>query len=81
MSFYVPHFASYILCCLWEKYSHWSEGQLPPTFNWRGWHAYWKRTDYSNAKAKARLGWAPPVPTAEALARYFASCREKISHA
>jgi len=81
MSIYVPHFASYILCCLWEKYSHWSEGQLPPTFNWRGWHAYWKRTHYSNAKAKERLGWTPPVPTAEALTRYFASCREKIVHA
>jgi hypothetical protein len=27
---------SYFLCYLWEKYSQWSEGQLPPTFNQRG---------------------------------------------
>lgn len=75
-SIYVPHAASYLLCCLWEKYSRWSEGQLPPTFNWRGWHAFWKRTRYTNAKLKQRLGWRPRVPTAEALSVYFESCRE-----
>ena len=26
-SLYVPHFASYLLCLLWEKYSSWSKGQ------------------------------------------------------
>src|SRR5436309_3356415 len=29
-SIYVPHVISYALCALWENYSSWSEGQLPP---------------------------------------------------
>jgi nucleoside-diphosphate-sugar epimerase len=41
-SIYVPHFISYLLCFLWEKYSSWSKGQLPPAFNRRVWHAFWK---------------------------------------
>jgi nucleoside-diphosphate-sugar epimerase len=80
-SIYVPHVVSYALCCLWEKYSHWSEGQLPPVFDRRRWHAEWKRTRYSNEKAKVRLGWAPRVPMTEGLARYFESCRERRRHA
>jgi nucleoside-diphosphate-sugar epimerase len=80
-SIYVPHAASYVLCCLWEKYSTWSEGQLPPTFNWRGWHAFWKRTRYSNAKAKKLLNWTPTVSSGEAMNRYFESCRNKVRHA
>jgi nucleoside-diphosphate-sugar epimerase len=80
-SVYVPHALSYILCLLWEKYSHWSEGQLPPAFNRRGWHAYWRKTRYTNAKLKERLGWHPSVPSAEALRRYFESCREKARRA
>jgi len=80
-SIYVPHFLSYILCFLWERYSHWSEGQLPPVFNSRGWHAFWKKTRYTNAKLKERLGWKPAVPPAEAMSRYFASCRDKARHA
>lgn len=80
-SIYVPHLASYALCCAWEWYSRWSQGQLPPAFNSRGWHAFWKKTYYSNAKAKALLGWTPSVPSSEALSRYFAGCREKAHHA
>jgi nucleoside-diphosphate-sugar epimerase len=80
-SLYFPHGASYVLCLLWETYSHWSEGQLPPTFNLRGWHAYWKKTRYSNAKIKERLGWKPTVSVAEALRRYFESCRERAHRA
>ncbi len=72
---------SYALCCLWEKYSDWSEGQLPPAYNRRAWHAFWKRTRYSNEKAKALLGWTPRVSTSDALSRYFRSCREKAQHA
>src|SRR6202007_2614610 len=34
-SVYIPHPMSYALCWWWEKYSHWSEGQLPPAFNRR----------------------------------------------
>jgi len=80
-SVYLPHLISYLLCCLWEKYSHWSEGQLPPAFNSSGWHAFWKKTRYTNGKLKGRLGWSPTVPTQEALNRYFESCREKARHA
>jgi nucleoside-diphosphate-sugar epimerase len=80
-SFYLPHAVSYGLCGLWEKYSNWSEGQLPPVFNRSRWHAYWGRTQYSNEKLKTRLGWTPKVPTSEALQRYFQSCREKALHA
>jgi nucleoside-diphosphate-sugar epimerase len=74
-SVYVPHSVSYVLCALWERYSKWSEGQLPPAFNRRRWHANWKKTYYSNAKLKSRLGWTPKVPTGEGLNRYFEACR------
>jgi nucleoside-diphosphate-sugar epimerase len=78
-SLYVPHFLSYALCALWEKYVVWSEEQLPPAFNRRRWHAYWKKTCYSNEKIKCRLGWSPKVPTEEGLRRFFESCRVKAS--
>ena len=80
-SIYVPHAVSYALCYFWEKYSQWSEGQLPPAFNRRRWHAYWKKTCYSNKKLKTRLNWTPKVPTAEGLRRYFQSCRQGGRHA
>jgi nucleoside-diphosphate-sugar epimerase len=73
-SIYVPHVVSYILSFLWERYSAWSQGQLPPVFNPRRWHANWKKTYYSNAKLKS-IGWTPLVPTAEGLRRYFEACR------
>jgi nucleoside-diphosphate-sugar epimerase len=80
-SVYLPHPLSYVLCWLWESYSRWSEGQLPPAYNRSLWHAYWKRTRYTNHRAKARLGWSPAVPTAEGLTRYFAACRRHSTHA
>jgi nucleoside-diphosphate-sugar epimerase len=73
-SLYVPHIVSYALCYLWEQYSYWSDGQLPPVFNRRRWHAYWKKTRYSNEKLKLRVGWTPKVSMAEGLRRYFESC-------
>jgi len=74
-SIYVPHFLSYMLCFLWERYSNWSEGQLPPAFNRSKWYTYWKKTHYSNAKLKTRVGWTLKVPTEEGLKRYFEACR------
>jgi len=74
-SIYVPHFLSYALCYLWERYSMWSEEQLPPAFNRRRWHAYWKKTRYSNEKLKTRVGWTPRVTMKEGLRLYFESCR------
>ena len=80
-SVYIPHSASYLVCFLWEKYSAWSRGQLPPIYNRRAWSAYWKRTRYSNEKVKRMLDWRPKMPTAEGLKQYFASCRESKVHA
>jgi hypothetical protein len=76
-SIYLPHFASYLLCLLWEKYSHWSQGQLPPVYNRRAWAAYWKRTAYSNDRMKQLLHWTQKVSTPNGLRLFFASCREK----
>jgi nucleoside-diphosphate-sugar epimerase len=80
-SIYVPHALSYLLCWLWETYSKRSEGQLPPLFNRRVWHAYWKRTHYSNHKLKSRLGWSPHVSTADALISHLEACARTGSHA
>jgi nucleoside-diphosphate-sugar epimerase len=80
-SIYVPHSVSYVLCRLWEWYSKWSEGQLPPTYNRKMWHASWKKTRYSNAKVKSQVGWQPSVPTSEGLRLHFESCRAGASHA
>ena len=74
-SLYIPHFVSYALCFLWEKYTAWSDEQLPPAFNRRRWHAYWKKTRYSNEKLKSQVGWRPRVSTEEGLQRFFESCR------
>jgi nucleoside-diphosphate-sugar epimerase len=80
-SVYLPHAVSYLCCWLWEAYSRWSEEQLPPVFNRRGWHAYWKKTRYSNDKLKTTVGWTPAVSTSEGLSRYFRSCQERRQHA
>jgi nucleoside-diphosphate-sugar epimerase len=80
-SIYLPHWVSYLLCFLWERYSEWSEGQLPPVYNRLAWQAYWRKTRYSNQKLKSRLGWKPKVSAAEGLAQYFESCRQKEENA
>ena len=80
-SIYLPHFVSYCLCLLWERYSIWSEGQLPPVFNVKKWHALWGKTQYSNGKLKKQLGWTPRVSTREGLSRYFKACREREANA
>jgi nucleoside-diphosphate-sugar epimerase len=71
MSIYIPHKISFALCYLWESYSKWSQGQLPPVFNRNRWTAEWKGHLYSNSKAKKLLGWTPRIPLDEALCRYF----------
>jgi nucleoside-diphosphate-sugar epimerase len=80
-SVYLPHFASYVLCFLCEKYAAWSQGQLPPVHNRREWAAFWKRTCYSNEKTRRLLDWTPRVPIAEGLSLFFADCRERGTHA
>ena len=73
-SFYVPHVVSYLFCYLWEKYSRYSEEQLPPTYSRREWTAYWKPTRYSNEKLKRQLGWSPKITTSEGFRLFFEAC-------
>ncbi|MGO8756722.1 MAG: NAD-dependent epimerase/dehydratase family protein [Terracidiphilus sp.] len=80
-SFYVPHLCSYLLCWIWEWYSAWSQGQLPPAFNRRRWSAFWKSTSYSNRHIKDRLGWKPAVSMQEGMRRYFEACRARGANA
>jgi nucleoside-diphosphate-sugar epimerase len=80
-SVYLPGAASYLFCWLWEAYSRWSHGQLPPVYNRLTWHAYWKSTRYSNEKARRVLGWRPAVTTAEGMQRFFAACRPPSARA
>lgn len=76
----IPYPAYYLFNYLWEKYSKWSEGQLPPAFNRRTCAAYFKGNTYSNKKAKELLGWHPRVRMSEGLQRYFAYVREMKPH-
>jgi nucleoside-diphosphate-sugar epimerase len=78
-SIYVPHFLSYLLCLIWEKYAAWSQGQLPPVFSRGTWHTNWKKTAYTNEKLKQRLGWKQQIPTSEGLRLHFSACRAKES--
>jgi len=80
-SIYVPRVFSHSFCYLWEKYSHWSEGQLPPAFNRGQWYANWRKTKYSNEKLKSRLGWRPRVSTEDGLESYFRGCGQGTRHA
>jgi nucleoside-diphosphate-sugar epimerase len=80
-SVYIPRPLSYLLCFLWDKYSAWSGGQLPPVYGLRTWHAYWKKTRYSNEKLKRELGWEPLVATSDGLERFFESCRRRSGRA
>ncbi len=61
-SLYVPYPFFYLFCDLWERYSRWSNGQLPPAFNRHRCATYWKGNRYTNRKLKERLGWEPSVP-------------------
>ena len=72
----VPYTVWYSFCSLWEKYSNWSGGQLPPVFNRRACAVYWKGNRYSNKKAKEMLGWYPKTPMREALRLFFDYMRE-----
>lgn len=77
-SIYVPYPIFYSLNWLWEKYSKWSEGQLPPVFNRRNCATYYQKQIYSNEKLKERIGWRPRVPFEEASRRYFEFMRNNM---
>jgi nucleoside-diphosphate-sugar epimerase len=74
-SLYVPRPVSYGLCALWERYSSWSNGQLPPVFNRKRWNALWRKQKYTNVKLKTKLGWKAIVPTEAGLLSYFQACK------
>jgi nucleoside-diphosphate-sugar epimerase len=63
----VPYPVAYGFSWAWEKYSHWSKGQIPAVFNRRRCSAEWKRSRYSNEKIRQRLGWKPRVPMKQAM--------------
>lgn len=67
----VPYSAAYAACFLWEKYSAWSGGQLPPVFNRRRCSAEWKSQRYPNTKLKERVGWKPRVSMKQALGQFL----------
>ena len=73
---YLPYPLFYIFCFFWEKYSQWSEGQLPAVFNPRRCSAYWKKHRYSNKKLKDMLGWKPIVTFEEGAKRFFEYVRQ-----
>ena len=66
----VPFPAAYLLSAVWERYSAWSEGQLPPRFNRRRALAEWGGHRYSNEKLKQLVGWRPRVSFDDAVRRY-----------
>jgi nucleoside-diphosphate-sugar epimerase len=67
----LPYPLAYGACVLWEKYSNWSGGQLPPVFNRRRCAAEWKDQRYSNEKLRERVGWKPSVPMKEAMEQFL----------
>jgi nucleoside-diphosphate-sugar epimerase len=71
----VPYRLFYAFNYAWEKYSKWSQGQLPPAFNRKTCAAYFKGNVYSNEKAKRLLGWAPRVEMSDALESFFGYVR------
>ncbi len=76
----LPYSFAYAMCVLWEKYSKWSKGQLPPAFNRRRCSAEWKANRFSNQKARTRLGWQPRVPMAQAMEEFLAQFQPKGSN-
>ncbi len=57
---------------IYEWYSKWSEGQLPPVLTKHKCEAMWKPVRYSNAKAKHKLNWTPKISTEEGLRQTIA---------
>jgi nucleoside-diphosphate-sugar epimerase len=73
----VPYPVFYLFSGLWERYSRYSEGQLPAVFNRSACAAYYRRHIYPNTRAKKLLGWEPRICMAEAIERYCEYARHK----
>ena len=76
----IPYSVAYALSLLWEKYSKWSKGQLPPVFNRRRCAAEWKGNRYSNEKLHDRLGWKPRVNMEDAMASFLGQFESNSNH-
>lgn len=68
----VPQFAIPWLAWLNEKYSRWTEGQIPEVLSRHRIHAMWKPLRYTNEKARRMLGWSPDVDLETAFERTLA---------
>jgi nucleoside-diphosphate-sugar epimerase len=64
-SLWLPQLAIGPLSSLYEAYSRWSEGQLPPVITRYRSDSIWKPLEFTNAKARTRLGWKPHLPFEE----------------
>ena len=71
----LPGWAVQLLSRTCEWYHHWSEGQLPAVLTPYKSAAMWGPVAYSNAKAKAELGWQPEVDFAAGLEQTLRGAR------
>jgi nucleoside-diphosphate-sugar epimerase len=71
-SLWIPQCAIGPLSSLYERYSRWSEGQLPAVITRYRTESMWKPLRFTNAKARQRLKWSPHLSFAEAFQRSIA---------
>jgi nucleoside-diphosphate-sugar epimerase len=71
-SLWIPQCAIGPLSSLYERYSRWSEGQLPGVITRYRSDSMWKPLRFTNAKARQRLKWSPHLSFAEAFQRSIA---------
>jgi hypothetical protein len=69
----MPYPLAYLLSSMWERYSTWSAGQLPPRFNRRRAVAEWGGFHYSNEKLTRLVGWQPRISFGDAARTYLDS--------
>jgi nucleoside-diphosphate-sugar epimerase len=67
----LPYTLAWGLSRLWEGYSRWSKGQLPPAFNRRRCAAEWKGNRFPNEKLRHKLGWKPRVAMRDAMTAFL----------
>jgi nucleoside-diphosphate-sugar epimerase len=72
----IPYLVAFGMCCLWEGYSKWRGGQLPPVFNRRRAAAEWKGNCYSNGRLRERLDWRPRVNMGQAMTAFLSQYDE-----
>jgi nucleoside-diphosphate-sugar epimerase len=75
-SIYIPYWLFHAFSNVWQKYSKWSNEQLPPAFNTRKCAALWKGNRYPNTYLKNEVGWEPRVSLEEGMKKHFAHLRK-----